>query len=260
MNEVIKRSSADFSSAPFWIKEHRNACQKGALEKSALAEHAWKSHHPIKWEETTAVDQARTPRSCCWRRQSTSGCSNPPLTGMEDWSCLDAGWQPGEQWSRDDPSGGATSVTANDATHGYKWQVLTLASYICPEEDQSSWSKCRQGSNPAFFQAGIGELPLSQLPNMMIIRITWKGGYWDVCVGSGLSFRQWEGEGRCQGSCSEWIFWSEWLLQSFSARTLRLVFELWRHPNWCNGLFSEYELQGRIYTEVQSTSWKQYVH
>jgi len=30
------------------VKEHRDACQKGALEKSALAEHAWMSHHPIK--------------------------------------------------------------------------------------------------------------------------------------------------------------------------------------------------------------------
>ena len=31
------------------VKEHRDACQKGALENSALAEHAWKNHHPIKW-------------------------------------------------------------------------------------------------------------------------------------------------------------------------------------------------------------------
>ena len=44
------------------MKEHRDACQKGTLEKSALAEHAWESHHTIKWEETTMVDQARTPK------------------------------------------------------------------------------------------------------------------------------------------------------------------------------------------------------
>ena len=31
------------------VKEHRNASQKGALEKSALAEHAWMNHHSIKW-------------------------------------------------------------------------------------------------------------------------------------------------------------------------------------------------------------------
>ena len=42
------------------MKEHRDACQKGALEKSALAEHAWENHHPIKWEEATVIDQART--------------------------------------------------------------------------------------------------------------------------------------------------------------------------------------------------------
>ena len=28
--------------------------------------------------------------------------------------------------------------------------VLTLASYFCPEEDQSIWLKRRQGSNPVF--------------------------------------------------------------------------------------------------------------
>ena len=44
------------------MKEHRDACQKGALETSALAEHAWESHHPIKWEETTVVDLAMTPK------------------------------------------------------------------------------------------------------------------------------------------------------------------------------------------------------
>ncbi len=41
------------------MKEHRDACQKGALEKSALAEHAWENHHPIKWEKATVIDQAR---------------------------------------------------------------------------------------------------------------------------------------------------------------------------------------------------------
>ena len=39
------------------MKEHQDACQKGALEKSAFAEHAWESHHPIRWEETTVDPQ-----------------------------------------------------------------------------------------------------------------------------------------------------------------------------------------------------------
>ena len=59
------------------------------------------------------------PRSCCWRRQSRSSCSNGPLTGMEDWSCLDAGWQPWEQGSRGDP---LVPVVCSHATSGdSKW-------------------------------------------------------------------------------------------------------------------------------------------
>ena len=34
------------------MKEHQDACQKGVLEKLALVEHGWESHHPIKWKET----------------------------------------------------------------------------------------------------------------------------------------------------------------------------------------------------------------
>ena len=58
--------------------EHRNACQKGALEKSALAKHAWESHHPIKWEETTVVDQARTPKELLLKEAIRIWFLNPP--------------------------------------------------------------------------------------------------------------------------------------------------------------------------------------
>ena len=44
------------------MKEHWDACQKGTLENSALAEHAWENHDPVKWEEITVVDQARSPK------------------------------------------------------------------------------------------------------------------------------------------------------------------------------------------------------
>ena len=44
------------------VKEHRDACQKGALEKSALAEHAWMNHHAIQWEEVSVIDRARTAK------------------------------------------------------------------------------------------------------------------------------------------------------------------------------------------------------
>ncbi len=44
------------------VKEHRDACQKGALKKVALGEHTYKNHHPIKWEEVLAADRARTAK------------------------------------------------------------------------------------------------------------------------------------------------------------------------------------------------------
>ena len=34
---------------------HRDACERGMMEKSAVAEHAWDNHHPIHWEETSGV-------------------------------------------------------------------------------------------------------------------------------------------------------------------------------------------------------------
>ena len=33
--------------------------QRGMMEKSAVAEHAWENHHPIDWEETTVLDRGR---------------------------------------------------------------------------------------------------------------------------------------------------------------------------------------------------------
>ena len=44
------------------LKEHKDACCKGYTEKSAVAEHAWKEQHPIKWRETTVLDHARRNR------------------------------------------------------------------------------------------------------------------------------------------------------------------------------------------------------
>ena len=41
------------------MKEHRDACERGTLEKSAIAEHAWEKCHPIKWKETAVLAQAR---------------------------------------------------------------------------------------------------------------------------------------------------------------------------------------------------------
>ena len=40
------------------ISEHQGACRKGEEKKSAVAEHAWKEHHPIRWQETSVIDRA----------------------------------------------------------------------------------------------------------------------------------------------------------------------------------------------------------
>ena len=42
------------------LKEHRDDCRKQNLQSSAVADHAWTAHCPIKWEETTIVDRACT--------------------------------------------------------------------------------------------------------------------------------------------------------------------------------------------------------
>ena len=43
-------------------KGHQDACQIGTLETSAVTEHTWENHHPLKWEETLVRDQARHPK------------------------------------------------------------------------------------------------------------------------------------------------------------------------------------------------------
>ena len=36
--------------------EHQDACRKGEERKSEVAEHAWKEHHPILWQESGVID------------------------------------------------------------------------------------------------------------------------------------------------------------------------------------------------------------
>ena len=38
------------------LKEHWDACVRGMMEKSAVAEHVWENHNLILWEETTVLD------------------------------------------------------------------------------------------------------------------------------------------------------------------------------------------------------------
>ena len=65
------------------VKEHRDACQKGALEMSALAEHTWKNHHPITW--------ARPTKELLLKMVIHIHLNHPPINRDGDLeSCLDA--------------------------------------------------------------------------------------------------------------------------------------------------------------------------
>ena len=82
------------------VKEHRDVCQKGTLKKPALAEHPWESHHPIKWEETTVVDQARTPMELLLKEAIHIWLLKPPLNrdgGLELPGCWMAALGAGKQ-------------------------------------------------------------------------------------------------------------------------------------------------------------------
>ena len=76
------------------MKEHQDACQKGALEKLAFAEHVWESHSPIRGEETTVVDQVRTYKELLLKEVIHIWLLITPSIGMGYWSCLDVGWLP----------------------------------------------------------------------------------------------------------------------------------------------------------------------
>ena len=40
------------------LDEHREACRRGELEKSAIAEHVWRNQHVIKWNETSLLGKS----------------------------------------------------------------------------------------------------------------------------------------------------------------------------------------------------------
>ncbi len=44
------------------MKEHQDACKRSDEKVSAIAEHAWQQHHPIKCEEVRVVDRASKDR------------------------------------------------------------------------------------------------------------------------------------------------------------------------------------------------------
>ena len=74
------------------VKEHQIACQKGAQQKSALAEHAWENHHPIKWEGVTEIDCARTTKQLLLKEAIHISLHRPPLNRDRASNYHDAGW------------------------------------------------------------------------------------------------------------------------------------------------------------------------
>ena len=40
------------------LKEHKDACIKGFMDKSTIAEHAWIEDHPIHWDDTRILQHA----------------------------------------------------------------------------------------------------------------------------------------------------------------------------------------------------------
>ena len=55
---AVARSTSERPNGD-WRREHQDACERGMMEKSAVAEHAWEHHHPIHWEETAVLDHGR---------------------------------------------------------------------------------------------------------------------------------------------------------------------------------------------------------
>ena len=63
------------------MKEHRDACEKGILEKSAVAEHVWEKHHSkvalhiemIPAEECFNHDRGLKLSNCWMATEETGG-------------------------------------------------------------------------------------------------------------------------------------------------------------------------------------------
>ena len=88
------------------MREHQEACRKGTFETSAVAEHAWKNHHTIRWEETTVVNMARHPNELLLKEAIHINMTpvRNASTETQDLSSLDAGWLYLEKTGKQDGS------------------------------------------------------------------------------------------------------------------------------------------------------------
>ena len=70
-------------------KEHRDARERGMMEKSTVEEYTRESHYPIHWEETTALDHGRGQELLISRwHPRKSASTNLRDGGLEVPGCL----------------------------------------------------------------------------------------------------------------------------------------------------------------------------
>ena len=76
------------------IKEHRAATRRGETEKSAIAEHAWGQQHPILWEETSVLDQAKNNTTLLIKEALHIRLTNLELINRDEGVAIPECWQP----------------------------------------------------------------------------------------------------------------------------------------------------------------------
>ena len=76
------------------IKEHRAATRWGETEKSTIAEHAWGQHHPILWEETSVLDQAKNNITLLIKEALHICLTNLKLINRDEGITILECWQP----------------------------------------------------------------------------------------------------------------------------------------------------------------------
>ncbi len=69
------------------VKEHQDACKRGD-EVSAIAEHAWQQHHPIKWEEVRVVDRASKNHELKIKEESSTHTVTPVSVSLAQIYCV----------------------------------------------------------------------------------------------------------------------------------------------------------------------------
>ena len=70
------------------LKEHKDACSRGLLEKLAIAEHVWRNDHPVDWSDTQILDWASRHKELLVKEAlAKNSCLNRD-GGLELHDCL----------------------------------------------------------------------------------------------------------------------------------------------------------------------------